>query len=178
MKLTVMIFAALFTCVFASAQYVGVGTNNPVEKLDVNGNIKANGLTLNNGGARYDFLMKNSASGQVGFKKGYGAVGIHYIIALNGTFPSQTGTPVYDVTMAGEIKLFAGTYPPAGWAFCNGQLLSVTTYETLFILIGTTYGGNGQTNFALPDLRGATPVGPGIAPAGYEWMLGEKSDLP
>lgn len=53
----------------------------------------------------------------------------------------------------GEIRIFAGNFAPAGWEFCAGQLLSISENETLFQLIGTTYGGNGQDNFALPDLR-------------------------
>jgi microcystin-dependent protein len=58
----------------------------------------------------------------------------------------------------GEIRLFAGNFAPQGWAFCDGQLLSIATNEVLFDLIGTTYGGDGQTTFALPDLRGRVPV--------------------
>jgi len=63
----------------------------------------------------------------------------------------------------GEIKLFAGNFAPQGWMFCDGQLLSIAQFETLFQLIGTTYGGDGQTTFALPDLRGRIPIhqGPG-----------------
>ncbi len=58
----------------------------------------------------------------------------------------------------GEIRMFAGNFAPAGWMFCEGQLLPISEYETLFQLIGTTYGGDGQTTFALPDLRGRIPV--------------------
>lgn len=58
----------------------------------------------------------------------------------------------------GEIRLFAGNFAPAGWMFCEGQLLPISEYETLFNLIGTTYGGDGQSTFALPDLRGRVPV--------------------
>jgi microcystin-dependent protein len=58
----------------------------------------------------------------------------------------------------GEIRLFAGNFAPQGWAFCDGQLLSIAQSEVLFNLIGTTYGGDGQTTFALPDLRGRVPV--------------------
>jgi microcystin-dependent protein len=58
----------------------------------------------------------------------------------------------------GEIRMFAGNFAPAGWMFCEGQLLPITDYETLFNLIGTTYGGDGQSTFALPDLRGRIPV--------------------
>lgn len=58
----------------------------------------------------------------------------------------------------GEIRMFAGNFAPVGWMFCEGQLLSISEYETLFQLIGTTYGGDGQSTFALPDLRGRVPV--------------------
>ena len=58
----------------------------------------------------------------------------------------------------GEIRMFAGSFAPAGWMFCEGQLLSIAENETLFQLVGTTYGGDGQTTFALPDLRGRIPV--------------------
>ncbi len=58
----------------------------------------------------------------------------------------------------GEIRMFAGNFAPAGWMFCDGSLLPISEYETLFNLIGTTYGGDGQSTFALPDLRGRLPI--------------------
>ena len=58
----------------------------------------------------------------------------------------------------GEIRMFAGNFAPAGWMFCEGQLLPISENETLFQLIGTTYGGDGQSTFALPDLRGRLPL--------------------
>ena len=58
----------------------------------------------------------------------------------------------------GEIRMFAGNFAPAGWMFCEGQLLPISENETLFNLIGTTYGGDGQSTFALPDLRGRIPL--------------------
>jgi microcystin-dependent protein len=76
----------------------------------------------------------------------------------------------------GEIKMFGGNFAPAGWLFCEGQLLAIGDNDTLFALIGTTYGGDGQTTFALPDLRGRAPVhagssgGPGLTPR----LLGEQ----
>ncbi len=75
----------------------------------------------------------------------------------------------------GEIRMFGGTFAPAGWSFCDGQLLPISQNETLFNLIGTTYGGDGQETFALPDLQGRAPVhagqGPGIS---QTYQLGEK----
>jgi microcystin-dependent protein len=58
----------------------------------------------------------------------------------------------------GEIRIFAGNFAPAGWAFCEGQTLQIAQNNTLFTLVGTTYGGNGTTNFRLPDLRGRIPI--------------------
>ena len=58
----------------------------------------------------------------------------------------------------GEVRMFGGNFAPAGWMFCEGQLLAISEYETLFMLIGTTYGGDGQSTFALPDLRGRIPI--------------------
>lgn len=58
----------------------------------------------------------------------------------------------------GEIRMFAGNFAPAGWMFCEGQLLPISENETLFQLIGTTYGGDGQSTFGLPDLQGRIPI--------------------
>ena len=63
----------------------------------------------------------------------------------------------------GEIRMFAGNFAPAGWMFCEGQLLPISENETLFQLIGTTYGGDGESTFALPDLRGRIPIHQGNA---------------
>ena len=61
----------------------------------------------------------------------------------------------------GEIRMFASNFAPVGWALCNGQILAIADNETLFQLIGTTYGGDGESTFALPDLRGRVPIGQG-----------------
>jgi microcystin-dependent protein len=74
----------------------------------------------------------------------------------------------------GEIVLFAGNFAPRGWAFCDGQLLSIAQNTALFSLLGTTYGGNGQTTFALPDLRGRTPIGPRQGPGLSNRDLGQQ----
>jgi microcystin-dependent protein len=68
----------------------------------------------------------------------------------------------------GEIRMFGGDFAPVGWLLCEGQLLSIAEYEPLFTLIGTTYGGDGQSTFALPDLRGRAPIH-----AGNGFILGE-----
>ena len=72
----------------------------------------------------------------------------------------------------GEIRMFAGNFAPAGWMFCEGQLLPISENETLFNLIGTTYGGDGQSTFALPNLSSRVPVHAGTS-AGQTYQLGE-----
>lgn len=67
----------------------------------------------------------------------------------------------------GEIKVIAFNYPPKGWAFCNGQLLAINQNQALFSILGTMYGGNGQTNFALPNLQARVPVHQGINQGSY-----------
>lgn len=75
----------------------------------------------------------------------------------------------------GEIRIFGGTFAPVGWMFCDGSLLSISQYDTLFSLIGTTYGGDGQTTFALPDLRGRFPIHQGQGPGLSARTLGEAA---
>ena len=77
----------------------------------------------------------------------------------------------------GEIRIFAGNFAPSGWMFCEGQLLPISEYETLFNLIGTTYGGDGQTTFGLPDLRGRVPVHMGTGTDGITYTLSETGGL-
>lgn len=78
----------------------------------------------------------------------------------------------------GEIRMFGGSFAPAGWAFCAGQLMPISENDTLFNLIGTTYGGDGQETFGLPDLQGRIPIhagqGPGIS---QNYQLGEKAGV-
>ena len=74
----------------------------------------------------------------------------------------------------GEIRIFAGNFAPAGWMFCDGQLLPISQNETLFQLIGTTYGGDGQSTFALPDLRGRLPLHQGTGPGTSTRQLAES----
>jgi microcystin-dependent protein len=73
----------------------------------------------------------------------------------------------------GEIRMFGGNFAPAGWMFCEGQLLPISEFETLFNLIGTTYGGDGQSTFALPDLRGRLPVHQGTSNTGSAYVISQ-----
>jgi microcystin-dependent protein len=72
-----------------------------------------------------------------------------------------------------EIRLFGGNFAPQNWAFCQGQILSINQNTALYSLLGTTYGGNGQTTFALPNLAGRVVVGTGSGPGLSNRMLGE-----
>jgi microcystin-dependent protein len=80
----------------------------------------------------------------------------------------------------GEIRMFAGNYAPVGWAFCDGQLMSIAQNNALFAILGTNYGGDGKTTFALPDLRGRVPVHAGSsAGPGLSYIpLGERAGTP
>jgi microcystin-dependent protein len=76
----------------------------------------------------------------------------------------------------GEIRIFAGNFPPNGWMFCEGQTLPISENDVLFQLIGTTYGGNGEDTFCLPDLRGRVPLHMGTSTAsGVTYQIGEQA---
>lgn len=76
--------------------------------------------------------------------------------------------------LIGEVKMFAGNYAPRGWMKCEGQLLSISQYQALFSIIGTYYGGDGRTTFALPDMRGRVAMGTGSGPGLTPTVEGEK----
>jgi len=114
-------------------------------------------------------------------------LGLNYIICLQGMYPSRDAAlaggiedePVVvrgiNEGTLGEVTLFAGNFAPRGWAFCHGQLLPINQYQALFSILGTTYGGDGRTTFALPDLRGRVPVGVGYGPGLSDIRLGQKA---
>src|SRR5579885_1821308 len=78
----------------------------------------------------------------------------------------------------GEIRMFGGSFAPSGWMTCDGQLLPISEYDTLFNLIGTTYGGDGQSTFALPNLSGRIPLHSGTNPGtGTTYTLGEMAGV-
>ena len=77
----------------------------------------------------------------------------------------------------GEIRMFGGNFPPNGWAFCNGATMPISENETLFQLIGTTYGGDGQSTFNLPDLQGRVPIHQGTGPDGSTFTIGEAAGV-
>jgi microcystin-dependent protein len=86
------------------------------------------------------------------------------------------GENVMSECYIGEIRMFAGNFAPLGWAFCDGSLLSITGNEALFTLLGTTYGGDGINNFALPNLIGRIPLHTGTNPStGTNFLIGQSS---
>ena len=116
---------------------VGVGTTSPSSLLQVNGTTTTNNIILNgtgNGNAN-DFLIKSNTTGLIAARKGHGGLGLNYLICLTGVFagPSNQG-PTSDAWI-GEIKLFAGNYAPPGWAFCNGQLLTIANSAVLLAIV-------------------------------------------
>lgn len=100
-------------------------------------------------------------------------LGMNYIIATQGIFPSRDGSEPF----IAEVTLFGGNFAPRGYRFCDGSLLSIAQNTALFSLLGTSFGGDGRTTFALPDLRGRVPVqqgqGPGLSPV----VLGETGGV-
>jgi microcystin-dependent protein len=109
--------------------------------------------------------LSNGTTSLVGGGQPFGVqqptLGLHYIIALQGVFPTTQSTVPDGMPFLGKISLFAGNFAPAGWAFADGQLLSIAANAALFSVIGNTFGGNGFATFALPDLRDRIAVGTG-----------------
>ena len=77
----------------------------------------------------------------------------------------------------GEIRMFAGNFAPAGWAFCDGQQMAISENDALFVLIGTTYGGDGQSTFNLPNLCSRVPMHAGTGPDGVNYVLAEAAGV-
>lgn len=102
------------------------------------------------------------------------AAGVAATLWLGPPKPAEAA-PTGTWPFLGEIMLIAGSYPPSGWALCNGQVLPISNYPALFSLLGTTYGGNGQSTFALPDLRDRVPIHKGQGPGLTNRVQGERS---
>jgi microcystin-dependent protein len=99
----------------------------------------------------------------------------HFILVLVFvTFLSANKVTAQTGPFLGQIAMFAGNFAPSGWALCDGQLLAISSNTALFSLLGTTYGGDGQTTFALPDLRGRAAIHPGKGQGLTPKILGER----
>lgn len=113
--------------------------------------------------------MTDPAGGGQPFSQYQAGLGLNYLVALQGVFPNRDNWNFAEETYLGEIIPFAGNFAPRGYAFAQGQLLSIAQNQALFALFGTQFGGNGQTTFALPDLRGRVMMG-----AGNNFVVGEQ----
>jgi microcystin-dependent protein len=94
---------------------------------------------------------------------------VNYCIAMSGIFPARSDATPF----VSQIQIFPFNFAPLGWAMCNGQLLAISQNTALFSLLGTTFGGNGTSNFALPNLQGAVPIGMGQGPGLSNFFEGE-----
>jgi microcystin-dependent protein len=104
---------------------------------------------------------------------GRALAGLAGLVLLGRPDRANAETAASPQPFVGEVRLFGGNFAPSGWAMCNGQLLDPTTSPDLFAVIATTYGGNGTTSFAVPDLRGRAPLQPGQGPGLQSRSLGE-----
>lgn len=100
----------------------------------------------------------------------------HWLAILAALFGFFTLAPTAHAQepFLGEVRMFAGNFAPRGWALCEGQLLPISQNDALFSILGTIYGGDGRTTFALPDLRGRVPVHPGTGPGLSSVTLGQR----
>lgn len=121
-------------------------------------------------------IQVDPAGGNQPFDNRQPSLALNYYVALQGIYPSHDDNYVGDEPYLGEIVASASSQAPNGYALAAGQLLSIAQNQALFSLFGTTYGGNGQTNFALPDLRGRTVVGWGNSIFG-SYNLGERGGV-
>ena len=137
-----------------------------------------NTIGLNSGTTANDLLSWNGANwiatppdqAITGVDKMQPFLTVNYIITLTGIFPSRSSAEPF----IGEIFMFAGNFAPRGFAFCDGQLLSISSNTALFSILGTTYGGDGRTTFGLPDLRGRAPIHAGTGNGLSQRRLGSR----
>lgn len=100
----------------------------------------------------------------------------NHVPAKNDFIEKAINDAIFSEPFIGEITMFGGNFAPRGWAFCNGQLLPISSNSALFSLIGTIYGGDGRTTFALPDLRGRVPIHSGRGAGLPDVRLGQKNN--
>ncbi len=98
-------------------------------------------------------------------------------ILVFGAVTLYAGSATAQTPFLGQIEMFAGTFAPNGWMFCEGQILPISEYSPLFSLIGTTYGGDGQQTFALPDLRGRVIISAGQGQGLSNYLIGETGGM-
>ena len=113
-----------------------------------------------------------NSSMQVLLQKNYAALGLNFIIAIQGSIADPNVAIGMGEPMLGEIKLIAGEVAPKGWALCKGQLIPIQYNTALFSILGNRFGGDGKLTFALPNLKDAVPVGTGDV-----WQSGNRSKI-
>ena len=126
----------------------------------------ANGLALGTVSGQSTVQLTNSQvpiGGSQPFDNHEPSLALNYLVSLSGLYPSAGSTPDADSVFLGQITAFAGNFAPAGYVFANGQLLSIAANTALYSLIGTTYGGDGVTTFAVPNLQGRVVTGTSVA---------------
>ena len=143
---------------------VGASANDPLGTVFgqasttlTTGQLPAHNHTLSGGG------VTGTTGGNQPVNNDQSSLALNYLIATSGIFPTPNSGSGFDpdVPTLGQIVEFAGNYAPSGWAFANGALLPIAQNQALFAILGTMYGGDGRTTFALPDLRGRTLIGSG-----------------
>jgi len=144
----------------------GVGAAPGLTPLALGAMVGGEGTTLTIANLPRQLLkLANGTTAVLGADQPFGvqqpALGLNYIIATQGVFPTAGGLVPDGTPFLGEVSLFAGTVAPAGWEFADGQLLSIAANAALFSVLGTTYGGNGTFDFALPNLEDRVAVGTG-----------------
>ena len=147
---------------------LGIGTTDPLDKLHVQGSIRivdgnqADGKFMvsdENGTGAWTASSSLDTATITEYNNRDPFLILNYIICFDGNWPGPPGGPnTAEPPFIGQITLFAGLFTPPGWELCEGQILNIMDYQLLYALLGTTYGGDGYTTFALPDLRGRSPV--------------------
>lgn len=173
------------------------GTGSGLTTRNLGGDYGVNDVTLSSSQMPQHAHKLLPTSNDTGNAGGSSAIenlqpstGLNYIIALQGVFPSRDGSGSGDEDfpedggsggasepLLGQISLFGGNFAPTGWAFLDGQVLQISQNLALFSVLGTTYGGDGQSTFALPDLRGRVPIGFGQGPGLPNYSLGQETGL-
>lgn len=173
--------------VLGNGANVGIGTTAPISKLHVQGDVNLLGnVRIANGTEGNGKRLVSDATGMANWvslsphttykdiRDAY--LTVNFLICLDGYYPPHGGGPGSGGAITpytGQIIMFAGNYEPPGWAFCDGQILTISSNPALYSILGTMYGGNGITTFALPDMRSRNPVHEGTGPGQLPYFLGQ-----
>lgn len=185
-------YTSLGATEFQSVPYAMYAASSPDDQNITGSSFSGTNLVIGiEGGNSQTVSLANQGLVETGANNMQPYLTIGYYIALTGIYPTPSRVtdpailndpnviPAEQAQSSnpyiGQLMLFAGNFTPAGWARCDGQLLAINTNTALFSLIGTTYGGDGATTFALPDLRGRAPIHSGSGPGLSNRVIGSKS---